>query len=217
MVNLAPLVQIPVLRRDVTVYYRQVWIPPDGSPPDPFMMRANEGRWPTDWTLYTATTPAVAWAEYCRHHPRDIAGADPTGGVGLDEAGLAGLGALELSVAARALFELDLVFDRLADLTSPWALELLTRAGFDTHSFRAAPPSYGDCPELAALADKLGWQAILVPSAAWPLADGFCLPVFDPDVTGLDHPREAMPAARPSVALAVATTYVDGDRPRWLG
>jgi hypothetical protein len=211
-----PLEQIPVSSREVTVYYRHVWIPPDGSQPNPLVMRPREGRWPTNWTLYTATTPAVAWAEYCRGHPRDIEGADPTGGVGLDEAGLVGLGPLELEVAARALFELDLAFDSLADLTSPWATELLTRAGFDRASFRADPPGYGDCPELAALAESLGWQAIVVPSAAWAMPDGFCVPVFDNEAYGLEQPREAIAAARPSVATAAATTYAGAERPRWL-
>lgn len=213
--DLAPLRQIPVLRTTLTVYYRHVWLPPDGSPPDPLFVR-REGRWPTDWTLYTASTAAVAWAEYCRNHPRDVAGADPTGDVGLDDAGLLALGSLQLGMSARALFELDLTFDALADLTSEWAITLLSRSGFDTDSFTADAPGYGACPELAELASTLKWQAILVPSAAWSQPDGFCVPVFDPDVPGIDRARESIAAARPSVAVAVATTYASGERPRWL-
>ncbi|HEY5343061.1 MAG TPA: RES domain-containing protein [Solirubrobacteraceae bacterium] len=207
--------QIPVLRTALTVYYRHVWLPPDGSAPDPLFVR-REGRWPTNWTLYTATTPAVAWAEYCRNHARDVAAADPTGGVGLDNAALAALGPLELGVPARALFALDLAFDNLADLTSEWAADLLARSGFDLGSFAADPPDYGDCPELAGLVSTLGWQAMLVPSAAWPMSDGLCVPVFDPSLPGLANTRELLAAARPSVAVAAATNYVASTRPRWL-
>ncbi len=206
--------QIPVLRTVVTVYYRHVWLPPDGSPPDPLFVR-REGRWPTEWTLYTGTTPAVAWAEYCRNHPLDVAAADPTGGVGLDESALIALGPLQLNVPARALFAFDLAFDNLADLTSTWAADLLRRSGFDTASLTADAP-YGDCPALAALASGLDWQAMLVPSAAWPMPDGLCVPVFDRNVPGLLAAREVLAAARPSVAVAAATTYANGARPRWL-
>jgi hypothetical protein len=214
--DLAPLREIPVRRTALTVYFRQVWIPSDGSPPDPFFMR-REGRWPTDWTLYTATTPAVAWAEYCRNHPLDVAAADVTGGVGLDDAALAALGPLELSVPARALFELDFAFDYLADLTSDWAVELLGRAGFASTSFSADPPGYGDCPDLASKVTDLGWQAILVPSAAWHWSDGLCVPVFASGAAALTSHRMTLAAAQPSVAVAVATTYVTGARPTWLG
>lgn len=213
--DLGPLREIPVRRTSVTVYFRQVWLPSDGSPPDPFFMR-REGRWPTDWTLYTVTTPAVAWAEYCRNHPTDIAVADVTGGVGLDDAALNALGPLELAVPARALFELDFAFEKLADLTSNWALELLVRSGFRTDSFVADPPGYGDCPKLASLVVQLGWQALMVPSAAWRWPDGNCLPVFQAGRSALVEHRLAIPAAKPSVALAAATSYVTGERPQWL-
>jgi hypothetical protein len=213
--DLSPLRQIPVLRTVLKVYYRHVWLPPDGSAPDPLFVR-REGRWRTDWTLYTATSPPVAWAEYCRNHARDVAAADPTGGVGLDDAGLAALGPLELGVPARALFAFELAFDNLADLTSEWATDLLTRSGFSIESFTADAPNYGDCPDLAGLAATLNWQAMLVPSAAWPSLDGLCVPVFDRDIPALDTPREVLTAARPSVAVAAATSYALGARPRWL-
>lgn len=213
--ELAPLREIPVRRTALTVYFRQVWLPDDGSSPDPFFMR-REGRWPTDWTLYTATTPVVAWAEYCRNHARDVAAADLTGGVGLDDAALTALGPLELEVPARALFELDFAFDRLADLTSEWAIELLARAGFDLDSFTADPPGYGHCPELASRAADLGWQAILVPSAAWRWSDGLCVPVFEAGAPALAAYRMMIAAAKPTVAIAAATTYMQGARPRWL-
>jgi hypothetical protein len=214
--DLGPLREIPVRRTAITVYFRQVWLPDDGSPPDPFFTR-REGRWPTDWTLYTATTPTVAWTEYCRNHARDVAAADVTGGVGLDSASLVALGPRELPVAARALFELDFGFDRLADLTSAWAIELLGRAGFERSSFTADPPGYGDCPELASLAVDLRWEAMLVPSAAWRWPDGLCVPVFEAGRSGLVDYRMTVAAAQPSVSVAAATTYVASARPRWLG
>ena len=58
---MSPLREIPVRHTALTVYFRQVWLPDDGSPPDPFFVR-REGRWPTDWTLYTATIPTVSFA-----------------------------------------------------------------------------------------------------------------------------------------------------------
>ena len=136
--DIGPLRELPVRRTTLTVYFRQVWLPSDGSDPDPFFMR-REGRWPTDWTLYTSTTPAVAWAEYCRNPPHDVAAADVTGGVGLDDAALAVLGAVELEVPAPALFELDFAFDTLADLTRDWDIYLFTTARFRDASFDAAP------------------------------------------------------------------------------
>ena len=161
--------------------------------------------------------PTVAWAEYCRNHPRDVDAADVTGGVGLDDAALAALGPLELGVPARALYELDFAFDCLADLTSDWAIELLGRAGFDTNSLTADPPGYGDCPELASIVADLAWQAILVPSAAWRWPDGLCVPVFEAGASALATHRMTLAAAQPSVAIAAATSYVAGARPRWLG
>ncbi len=213
----APLREIPRQRTALTVYFRPVWLPSDGSSPDPFFVCPEEGRWPTSWTLYTATSPEVAWAEYCRNHPDDVADADVTGGVGLDENGLSVLGPLPLDgVPARALYELDFAFENLANLTSAWARELLARAGFDATSFTADPPDYGDCPKLASLASELGWQAMLVPSAAWRWPDGLCVPVFEEGRPALVNYRRVLAAARPSVAVAAATTYADALRPRWL-
>lgn len=202
-------------RTALTVYFRQVWLTNDGSEPDPFFVR-REGRWPTDWTLYTATTEAVAWAEYCRNHPADVAGADLTGGAGLDVAGLAAMGGFQLDVPARALFELDFAFDRIADLTSAWALELLERAGFAASDFAADPPDYGKCPELASHVEALDWQAMIVPSAAWRWANGLCVPIFESGRGSLIRYRKTLAAAQPTLSVAAATTYPGSSRPRWL-
>jgi hypothetical protein len=214
--DLSWLEQVPILRRNIRVYYRHVWIPATGEP-DPFHVLPFEGRWPTDWTLYTATEAVVVWAEYCRNHADDVEEADVTGGVGLDEPGLVALAGLEVPIGARSLYELDFAFERLVDLTSPWARECLENAGFDTGSFTLDGPSYGDCPELASNAFGLGWQAMIVPSAAWPASDGYCVPVFASGRGGLAAVRRAIVAARPTVAVAAATTYPAGSRPAWLG
>lgn len=162
----------------------------------------------------------VTWAEYCRNHPRDVALADVTGGVGLNEASFDAFAPLEVAdpLPRRALYGLTFAFEMLADLTSPWAEDCLTRASFDLDSFYAdAAAGYGDCPELAGLVDTLGWEAMRVPSAAWQRAGGWCVPVFEPGRDRLLSAECLVEAASPTVALAVATVYADGERPAWLG
>jgi RES domain len=206
------LEQIPVHRIAVRIYYRHVWLPPVGAP-DPFYVRPGEGRWATDWTLYTAEEEAVTWAEYCRNHPDDVRDADITGGAGLDLPGLEALAADEVPVAARSLYELDCVFDRLADLMSPWARVCLENAGFDNAGLLA--DDYGQCPELAAWADDLRWEGLRSPSAAW-IGGAGCVSIFLPGRAKIRAVRQAIPAARPSVAVAYATRYRARERPVWL-
>src|SRR4051812_17935471 len=118
--DLGWLRQIPVLRTPVRVYFRTVYIPVVGAT-DPFRTRPMEGRWPTEKTLYTASSREVAWAEYCRNHPADIEAADVTSGVGLNPLALSSLGALKVGapLPRRSLYELTFVFERMADLLSP--------------------------------------------------------------------------------------------------
>lgn len=217
--DLAVLREIPVGKAQERVVYRTAYLPASGSP-DPLVVLPEAGRWPTAWTLYTATTATVAWAEYCRNHATDISGSDVTGGVGLTAATLPAFASLEVSkvLPRRALFELHFEFEALADLTSPWAEELLRRAGFDPGSFYLdASVGYGDCPELAGLTSELGWEAIRVPSAAWQRPDGLCVPVFEAGHGRLVTSRPLLPSASPTVATAVATAYPAGERPGWLG
>jgi hypothetical protein len=179
----------------------------------------HTGRWPTAWTLYTAATEPVAWAEYCRNNAGDVALSDVTGGVGLTEASLATLAHLEVSRALplRSLYALTFDFKTLADLTSPWAEDRLSRAGFNLGSFYAdADGGFGDCPALAALIGQLGWEGMRVPSAAWQRAGGWCIPVFEPGRDRLVASQRLVDAASPSVALAAATEYANGERPAWL-
>ncbi len=120
----------------------------------------------------------------------------------------------------RSLYTLTFGFELLADLTSPWARDCLRRAGFDLDSFYADPDpatGYGDCPQLAALVDQLGWEAMRVPSAAWPRAGGWCIPVFKAGRKRLLAQQRLADAASPNVAVAVATEYAEGERPKWLG
>jgi hypothetical protein len=211
--------EIPVGEAMESVFYRAVYIPLRGEP-DPLYSIAATGRWPTAWTLYTGTSEPVAWAEYCRNHARDIELSDVTGGVGLTSATLPSYAHLEVAKALprRSLYELSFEFRALADLTSPWAEDLLSRAGFDLRSFYADRFSrYGDCPALAALVPQLGWEAIRVPSAAWQRPDGFCVPVFEKGRGRLVSAVRSLAFASPSVALAAATSYAAGERPGWLG
>lgn len=217
--DLEVLQEIPVARSTQRVVYRTVHIPVAGKP-DPLFVQTSHGRWPTAWTLYTGTSEPVAWAEYCRNHAEDVELSDVTGGVGLTSATLPAYARLEVSKALprRSLYELRFDFQRLADLTSPWSEELLGRAGFDLDSFYAdRADGYGDCPELAELVPQLGWEAILVPSAAWQRPDGFCVPVFEAGRERLVSVDRRFASASPTVALAVATAYADGERPAWLG
>jgi hypothetical protein len=217
--DIAVLRQIPIASATERVFFRTVHLPLN-RPPDPLFVLAGAGRWPTAWTLYTATSATVAWAEYCRSHASDIAASDVTGGVGLTAATLSAFAALEVSKALprRALYELRFEFEALADLTSPWAEVLLRRAGFDLDGFYAdAAAGYGDCPELAGLAESLGWEALRVPSAAWQRPDGFCVPVFKAGRERLAGVDPILASASPTVATAVATAYASGERPVWLG
>jgi hypothetical protein len=211
--------EIPIGAATETVFYRTVHIPARGEP-DPLFVLPESGRWPTAWTLYTGTSEPVAWAEYCRNHAADVALSDVTGGVGLTSATLPAFARLEVAKALprRSLYELRFDFERMADLTSPWAEELLERAGFDLDSFYAdSADGYGDCPELAALVPRLGWEAIRVPSAAWQRPDGYCVPVFEPGNQRLAEIKRRIGSASPTVALAAATVYAAGQRPGWLG
>lgn len=170
--------------------------------------------------MYTCSAEPVAWAEYCRNNSADIALSDVTGGVGLNESSLDLFAHLEVAgtLPQRSLYLLTFGFDMLADLTSPWAGNRLRRAGFDLDSFYAdAVAGYGDCPELAGLVDQLGWEAMRVPSAAWRQPGGWCVPVFRSGRERLLVTERLLEAASPTVALAVATDYANGERPAWLG
>jgi len=200
----------------ITVYFRHVFIP-TGSTPDPFYVVGNDpGRWSTRWTLYTCNAPYVVWAEYCRNYADDVARADPTGGVGINSANLPILANVPLGPAlpARSLFSLTFRFKRLADLTTDAAQQTLTSGGFDVADFYIH--DYGDCSLLAQAGDRAGWEAFAVPSAAWR-PDGRSIVVLTAGRPQFIRQRQLVPAGRPTVAVAYATTYKSSQRPMWLG
>jgi len=215
---LSALAQIPVLGISLSLYYRTVYIPGPGGVEDPFRTRPHEGRWPTGWTLSTASSPVTAWAEYCRNNPDDITAADVTGGIGLDPASFPSLAPLRIGppLPPRSMYRLSFEFERLADLLNPWAAECLERSGFSLDDFQADPPSYGACPELASLAEGLGWEAMRVPSAALRSPDAFCVPVFSAGRSRLRDSERIVERASPTVATAYVTAYADDLRPSWL-
>jgi hypothetical protein len=196
-----------------TLYFRQVYIPAVGEP-TPHYVRPHDGRWGTDWTLHTTSSPPTAWAEYCRHIPDLVQAADPTGGIGLQLANLSGLAFLELGdpVLRRALFALTYEFDHVLDVRAE--PDVLDTAGFPASSLYA--DDFGLCPELARWASASGFEALLAPSAAWRLPEGIVCAVFDAGRKRLVKEDVVVASARPTVAVAAATTYKSGERPSWL-
>ena len=196
-----------------TLYFRQVYIPPAGEPM-PHYIRPHDGRWGTDWTLHTTASPPTAWAEYCRHVPDLIHKADPTGGVGLRLANLPSLAFLELGdpVLRRALFALTYEFDRVLDVRRE--PDILREAGFPATNLYA--DDFGLCPELAEWASASGFEALVAPSAAWRFPDGVVCAVFKAGHGRVVNEDIVVASARPTVAVAAATSYKSGERPSWL-
>jgi hypothetical protein len=212
--TLAALSAVQPVALRITVYLRQVFIPLSGDP-NPFYVRPHDGRWGTEWTLHTARSAEIAWAEYCRHVPDLVEAADPTGGMGVRAASLRVLGSKELAppVLARALFALSYDFDRVLDLSGQAAP--LAAAGFGAANLYA--DDYGQCPELARWASAEKYEAILAPSAAWRHPGGVACAVLAPGKSRLRREVLVAESARPTIAVAVATTYKAGQRPRWTG
>lgn len=196
-----------------TLYFRQVFIPPEGEP-SPYYVRPNEGRWGTEWTLHATASPPTAWAEYCRHIPELVEAADPTGGIGLSASGLTGLAFLELGdpVLRRSLFALTYTFSRVLDVLDD--REVLSEAGFDPANLYV--DDFGLCPELARWAADMGFEALLAPSAAWRHKGGSVCAVFAPGRDQLVAKDVVAASARPTVAVAAGTAYKHGETPAWL-
>ncbi len=142
--------------------------------------------------------------------------ADPTGGVGLTRDTFLPYARLRLGMPDRDLYALEASFTRLVDLTDTVNHFSLTRAGFDiTHFYAESSESYGDCPRLAQQGVALGWEAVLAPSAAWR-PRGKCLAVLPAGLSRISRASLIMGRARPTVAVAVVTTYPASGRPAWL-
>jgi hypothetical protein len=171
----------------------------------------------TNGTIYTASSVTVAWAETCRNQLDWIEGSNPLGVTNVSLADIARFGATRINrlVVPRAVHELEFAFQRVVDLRSGTAQDVLDRAGMPHADLRV--DEYGRCPDLAAAAVALGWEAILVPSAAWDPAAGLCLPVFKPIGAGALVRVELLASlALPTLAVAHLTRYPDGRRPSWL-
>jgi hypothetical protein len=211
----ADLAAVPVGRRTVRVYLRQCFIPPDGNADPLWVNPAVPSRWWTpEGTLYVAEEQETVLAEHCRNNAGDVQTADPTGGVGLNTANLTAYVAQPVGVPllARAMFSVEVTFDRMADLRSAGALGAL--AAMDINEDDLLADDYGPCPALAQAGQALGWQAIRSRSAAW--ADGSCVAVFDGAFPPAAAWRLEEATVRPSVRIALLTRYRDGERAGWL-
>jgi hypothetical protein len=186
--------------------------------PDP-EYASSTGRWATEsGTIYTATTPRCCWAEYCRHQAQSIAAADPTGGAGLTKEMLDALGNEPLGdpLPVRGLVWITCEFDGLVDITTARAQQQLVRAGFDLRELYA--DHHEACEELARAGERLSWQALCAPSAAYQKSPpGFCVAIFAAGQAAIRDWEVLEARARPTILHAVMTTYKDGERPAWLG
>jgi hypothetical protein len=184
----------------------------------PLSVTPGSGRWNTpDGTLYTASSQVVAWAEFCRWFWRDIADAAPTAARHIDAGELTRIGsqALGQEVPVRSIYEIRGSLQRLADLTDPANQAYLHLAGFPLEHFLTnTPDDYGLCPEVARIGEELGWDALRTPSAAWP-EDGYTIAIFAAGRLGISSCRVVF-EGRPTVAMAVATRYRDGQKPGWI-
>jgi hypothetical protein len=204
-------------QRTLRIYFRHVRIPEDGSAPDPIPPSVSSGRWATPGgTLYTAVDEPTVWAEYCRSDPERVSLADPTGGIGLNPGNFTTYASREVGapLPLRTLFSVDVAFNRLVDLTTDDARGVLVSGGFDTGDFLA--DDYGDCPSIATAGEGLGWEAVLVPSAAWQRPGGQCVPVFLAGRPLRSAFNIVRAAARPTVAVAFLASYRAGQQPAWL-
>lgn len=217
--NFEALAEIPAAPRRLTVY-RTVALAIDGTPaeefvPNPSYAAADSGRWATaTGTLYTACTAEVTWNEFCRtwakdlHHPKGM-----SHGIPKKEARRLAYLPVGPPPPARALVRLEFDLQRVADLTLQHVTQLLFAAYFDVSEMRS--DEHRACAELAAAAVKLGWDAMIVPSAATD-RPGQCVPIFQ---TGrerfIDHEVVASPAS-PTISHAMLSRYREHERPGWL-
>lgn len=210
------LEDLDVVPLTITVF-RTSWIPPRGDS-DPLYTDPSTNRFGTAaGTIYTASSVTVAWAETCRNQWQWIEESNPLGVTNVSLAEIARFGATRINrlVVPRAVHELEFAFHRVVDLRSPDAQTILERAGMPPGDLRV--DSYGRCADVAAAAEALGWDAVLVPSAAWDPPAGFCMPVFKPVRAGALNRAELVAGiALPTLAVAHLTRYPAQRRPSWL-
>jgi hypothetical protein len=189
---------------------------PDQYDLDPLYSASGSGRWTTNrGTVYTAPAAETAWSEVSRNRPKDVQAADPSGGAGLDQAGLSAIQSVPLThpFPALRLLRLDLALDRLADLTTSEGRLALLRAGMRPSDLTA--DGYGDCPAIAAIGESLGWQGVRAPSAAWSLG-GECIALFEDGRKMVTNTEVMAQGAFPAIYVVAATNFRTGERPKWL-
>jgi hypothetical protein len=213
--DLSKLDRVPVVPLTASLWWRHCYIPRDPAQQDPLRVSARTpSRWKTDeGTLYLADRPTTAWCEYLRNTAEETQLADPTGGIGFaSRAEVEVLAADPLNVVPRGLWRVDVHFDRVADFTSPAALDALDSAGVPAADLLA--DDYGACPSIAREYMAFRWQAVCAPSAA--LRGGSCVGAF----AGAHPPRvlwrQVEIVAVPSIIHAYVTRYRSGERPTWL-
>ncbi len=213
------LLAIPARPRRLRVH-RTVALSIHGTPaedfvPNPTYAQPDSGRWATSaGTLYTAAEIPTTWREYCRWQAKNMR-ARPGWTRGIpanmrDHVASAGLGP---PPPQRALVQLDFELRCVPDLTTADATQKLISAGFDTTKMRA--DDHSECQKLAAVAERLGWDALVVPSAA---SDGLelCVPVFHAGRERIVEQDIVVSPAGPTVLQAMHTRYREGERPSWL-
>jgi hypothetical protein len=212
----AALAAVPAGPRTLRVYLRHCHIPADGHP-DPLSVSPDvPSRWRTEsGTLYVAEDAETVMAEHCRNRPTEVRDADPTGGVGLNVANFPFYASRPVGdpLPSRALYSVEVVFERLADLRSQPALDALADLRVSASDLIA--DDVGPCPAIAQAGERLGWQAIRARSAA--NLDGTALAIFRDAFPPRERWRVETDTTRPSVRIAYLTRYRAGHRPAWLG
>jgi RES domain len=213
------LLEIPTEPRRLEVF-RAIALAIDGTPaedfvPDPGYATPDSGRWASSaGTLYTSLSPEVTWNEYCRWRAKDLrcpAGASR----GIPKKMLNKIAYEQIGPPppARALVRLEFDLQRVPDLTLRHVGQTLLSASFDIARIRS--DEHSECRKLSAVARLLGWDAMIVPSAATD-QPGRCVPVFQAGRARLiDRSVVASPAG-PTVFHAFETRYRQGERPKWL-
>jgi hypothetical protein len=212
------LLDIPARPRCLRVH-RTVSLTLDQRPADPFVPNAvyahpGSGRWATsDGTLYTAIEPETAWYEYCRWQVKNMkAQRGWTRGIPRNKRDMVDW--IDLGLPRRALVWMEFDLQRVPDLTTTDAARKLISAGFDPMQMRS--DDHTECQQLAATAERLGWDALIVPSAAVEGRLEPCVPIFSEGIKTRLGTGVIAPSAGPSLFHAMNTRYRDNEKPSWL-
>lgn len=202
-------VQLTVYRHVHPDHEKYAWSPVAGKP--------NSNRFATnDGTLYAADSQAVVWAEICRAYSDAVSKAKPRfASSPMTAREMGRYGHLSLEGPDRCILEIRIEFTKLADFTNTSNRALLVLAGFPLSDFTTNRVNqYGLCNELASIGESLGWEGLRAPSAALP-GYGSTIAVFlvgQAQIQGWS----VLSVYAPTVALAVAARYRDGQKPSWV-